>query len=150
MSAVEAADSLITVLLCDERTLRRECLAGFLERSGVRMRILAVDNQGSDAAGSSGGGRANLAIIDTGERSCSHPRVRSCSHPRVKRIFDDLRSTLPSVPIVVISDREDGPAVIDAMQLGVRAYFPSSLDPKILVETPVRRSGGQAELSPVA
>jgi DNA-binding NarL/FixJ family response regulator len=142
MSAVEAADSLITVLLCDERTLRRECLAGFLERSGVRMRILAVDNQGSDAAGSSGGGRANLAIIDTGERSCSHPRV--------KRIFDDLRSTLPSVPIVVISDREDGPAVIDAMQLGVRAYFPSSLDPKILVETPVRRSGRQAELSPVA
>jgi DNA-binding NarL/FixJ family response regulator len=141
MSAVEAADSLITVLLCDERTLRRECLTGFLELSGV-MRTLALDNQGSDAAGSSGGGRANLAIIDTGERSCSHPRV--------KRIFDDLRSTLPSVPIVVISDREDGPAVIDAMQLGVRAYFPSSLDPKILVETPVRRSGGQAELSPVA
>jgi DNA-binding NarL/FixJ family response regulator len=84
---------------------------------------------------------ADLAIIDTGER----PR----SHPGVNRSFDDLRSTLPSVPIVVISDREDGPAVIDAMQPGVRAYFPLSLDQKLLLETPVRRCRGRAELPPV-
>jgi DNA-binding NarL/FixJ family response regulator len=139
MSAVEAADSSITVPLCDEGTLRRECLAGFLELSGVRVRTLALDSKGSDGAEPPGAG-ADLAIINAGERSCSRPGV--------KGFFDDLRSTLPSVPIAVISDREDGPAVIDAMQFGGRAYFPSSLDPKILVDTPVRRCSGQAELPP--
>jgi hypothetical protein len=93
MSAVEAADSSITVLLCDEGRLRRECLAGFLELSGVRVRTLALNSKGSDGA-EPPGARADLAIINTGQRSCSHPGV--------KGIFD-LRSTLPSVPIAVIS-----------------------------------------------
>jgi DNA-binding NarL/FixJ family response regulator len=127
MSAVEAADSSITVLRCDERTLRREGRAGFLELSGVRVRPLPPDNKGRDADEPSGA-RADLAIIGTGERSCSHPGV--------KRMFDDLRSMLPSVQIVVSSDREDGPAVTDARQLGVRAYFPSGLDPKISLRRP--------------
>lgn len=134
MSAVEAADSSITVLRCDERTLRWEGLAGFLQLSGLRVWIPALDT--SQAAEPP----ADLAIIDTGER----PR----SHPGVNRSFDDLRSTLPSVPIVVISG-EDGPAVIDAMHPGVRAYFPLSLDQKLLLETPVRRCRGRAELPPV-
>jgi hypothetical protein len=46
-----------------------------------------------------------------------------------------------------LSHRENGSAVIDALQLGLRAYFPSSS--KIHVETPVRRCSGQAELPPV-
>ena len=138
MRAVEAADSSITVLRCDERTLRREGLAGFLQLSGLRVWSPALD---TSQAAEPRGGRADLAIIDTGER----PR----SHPGVNRSFDDLRSTLPSVPIVVISDREDGSAVIDAMQPGVRTYFPLSLDQKLLLETPVRRCRGQAEIPPV-
>ena len=69
----------------------------------------------------------DLAIIDTGEKSCSHPAIR--------RIFDDLSGALPGAPVVVVSDREDRSAVVDAMQLGARAYFPSSLDPTILIGT---------------
>ena len=46
-----------------------------------------------------------------------------------------MRNALPGIPVVVVSDREDWSAVSAALNLGARAYFPSSLDPDILVET---------------
>ena len=127
MSAVEPGGAPVTVLLCDERTLRRQCLAGLLELRGIRVRIPALENGGKTDGAAPAGEPADLAVIDIGEKACSHPGV--------KKILDDLQSTMPNVPIVVISDRDDGSAVADAMQLGARAYFPSSLDSKILVET---------------
>jgi DNA-binding NarL/FixJ family response regulator len=127
MSAVDARGEGITVLLCDERTLRREVLARFLELSGIRVRIIALENAGKSEALTTPDEDVDLAIIDTGEKLCSHPGIR--------RIFDELLRELPGVPIVVVSDRLDRSAVVDAMQLGARAYFPSSLDPNILIET---------------
>jgi DNA-binding NarL/FixJ family response regulator len=47
----------------------------------------------------------------------------------------NIRDVLPAIPVVVISDREDWSAVLDALYMGVRAYFPSNLDPDILLET---------------
>ena len=75
----------------------------------------------------SSGDDIDLVIIDTGDHSCSDPSIRT--------IFAYLSDVLPGVPAVVVSDREDWPAVFDALQQGVRAYFPSSLDPEILIET---------------
>jgi DNA-binding NarL/FixJ family response regulator len=46
-----------------------------------------------------------------------------------------LSEVLPGVPVVVVSDREDWSAIFDALSHAVRAYFPSSLDPDILLET---------------
>lgn len=127
MSTVAAEGGRVAVLLSGGSTLRRQCLAQFLELSGISVRIVALENGGKGGASPLLGTAADLALIDTGEKSCSDPGV--------KKIFDELRGMVPSVPIVVISDREDGSAVVDAMQLGARAYFPSSLDPKILLET---------------
>jgi DNA-binding NarL/FixJ family response regulator len=127
MSAVDAESRRMTVLLCDERTLRRQVLARFLELGGIRVRIIALANGGRSEALTVPDDAVDLTIVDTGERSCSDPAIR--------RIFDDLRRALPNAPVVVVSDREDGSAVVDAMQLGARAYFPSSLDPNILIET---------------
>ena len=128
MSGVDAQGEAITVLLCDGRTLRRRCLAQFLELSGLSVRINTLDNGGVESEALAAPGHAvDLAIIDIGEKPCSHPEV--------SQIFSDLQRVLPDTPIVVVSDREDLSAVVEAMQLGARAYFPSSLDPTILVET---------------
>jgi DNA-binding NarL/FixJ family response regulator len=128
MSAVNAEEGRRSiVLLYGERTLRRQVLARFLELSGFRVRVTAWEGDGGSEPSAFPGDGIDLAIIDTGEKLCSHPGVR--------RIFDDLRRALPGAPIVVVSDREDGSAVIDAMQVGARAYFPSSLDPTILIGT---------------
>ncbi len=118
----------MTVLLCDERTLRRQCLAQVLELSGLCVRINALVEGGVESEALAAPDHAvDLAIIDAGEKACSHPEVN--------RVFSHLHRVLPDVPIVVVSDREDLSAVIEAMQLGARAYFPSSLDPTILIET---------------
>ncbi len=127
MRAADGEEERINVLLSDGRTLRRQCLAKFLELSGIGVRIIALEDGGQSEADAPTEGAADLALIDTGDKACSHPEV--------KKIFDDLRTLVPGVPIVVISDREEVSAVVDAMQLGARAYFPSSLDPKILIET---------------
>jgi DNA-binding NarL/FixJ family response regulator len=105
--------------------LRTQCLGRFLELSGLGIRIVALEHI-SESLGAQNGA-VDLAIIDTGEHTCREPDIRT--------IFARLRDALPSVPIVVISDREDWSSVIETLNLGARAYFPSSLHPDILIET---------------
>jgi DNA-binding NarL/FixJ family response regulator len=125
MSAVGGEETHFTVALLAGRTLRGQCLARFLELSGLGIRIVAPDRVRDNLLGQNGA--VDLAIIDTGEHSCRDPDVRTS--------FACLQDALPGVPVVVVSDREDRSAVIDALDLGARAYFPSSLDPDNLIET---------------
>jgi DNA-binding NarL/FixJ family response regulator len=125
MRPVGAEGTQIIVALIAGRTLREQCLARFLELSGLGIRIVAPDRVRDNLL--SQNGAVDLAIIDTGEHSCRDPDIRTS--------FACLRDALPGVPVVVVSDREDRSAVIDALNLGARAYFPSSLDPDNLIET---------------
>jgi DNA-binding NarL/FixJ family response regulator len=93
--------------------------------SGVSITICPVENLRANLVSQESA--IDLGIIDTGCHTCSDSGIR--------RIFACLRDALPRVPIVVISDREDSSAVFDALNLGAQAYFPSSLDPDILIET---------------
>jgi DNA-binding NarL/FixJ family response regulator len=125
MSAAGVGNAQITVALVAGRTLREQCLASFLELSGLGIRTVALENIRESLGGPN---RAvDLVVIDTGEHTCRDPEIRTS--------FACLRDALPGVPIVVVSDREDWSAMITAFNLGARAYFPSSLDPDILVET---------------
>jgi DNA-binding NarL/FixJ family response regulator len=114
-----------TVALVGGRRLREQCLARFLEMSGVRIRIGAVENFREGLIRSDGA--IDVVVIDTGDHSCRDPAITI--------ILARLGDVLPGIPVVVISDREDRSAVLDALTLGVRAYVPSSLDPEIFLET---------------
>jgi DNA-binding NarL/FixJ family response regulator len=114
-----------TVALVGGRRFREKCLAQYLEMSGACIAIGSVENLWETL--SSQVGAIDLVIIDAGEHICSDRSITG--------ILAGLRNVLPSVPVVVISDREDWPAVLDALSHAVRAYFPSSLDPEILLET---------------
>jgi DNA-binding NarL/FixJ family response regulator len=125
MSAVE--ETKITVGLLARRSLRGQCLARFLELSGLGIRTVAVEHFETAFSLAQPDAEIDVAVIDTGE----HP----CSDDGIKTTFTCLGKALPSVPIVVVSDREDSAAVFEALLLGARAYVPSSLDPEILLET---------------
>jgi DNA-binding NarL/FixJ family response regulator len=125
MDAVGVEGTLFTVVLIAGRTLWAQCLARFLELSGLSIRIVALDNLRDRLLGQNGA--VDLAIIDIGEQTCRDPDIRTS--------FAFLRDALPGVPIVVVSDRDDWSNVIETLNLGARAYFPSSLDPDILIET---------------
>jgi DNA-binding NarL/FixJ family response regulator len=113
------------VALIAGRTLRAQCLARFLELSGLGITIVALENIRESLLGQNGS--VDVAIIDTGEQTCRDPDIGTS--------FACLRDALPNVPIVVVSDREDWSTVIETLKLGARAYFPSSLHPDILIET---------------
>ena len=125
MGVVDAKDRQVAVALLGGRRFREQCLARFLEMSGFHIRIGAIDNLRESLVGQEPA--TDLVLIDTRDQSCSDPGVR--------RILASLRDVLPGVPVTVVSDREDRSAVLDALNLGVRAYFPSSLDPDILPDT---------------
>jgi DNA-binding NarL/FixJ family response regulator len=125
MSAVGVDGTQITVALVGGRRFREQCLARFLEVSGFGITVCAVENLREKVCRLDSA--ADLAIIDTDQHTCRDPEIR--------KIFECLYHVLPSVPIVVVSDREDWSAAVDALDAGARAYFPSSLDPDILIET---------------
>ena len=114
-----------TVALIGGRRLREQCLARFLEMSGIGIRIGAVENLRESLGFQKGA--IDLLVIDTGDHTCSDQSIAA--------ILACLNEVLPGVPVVVVSDREDWSAVFDALCNAVRAYFPSSLDPEILLET---------------
>jgi DNA-binding NarL/FixJ family response regulator len=119
----QTTDPEITVALVGGRRFRELCLASLLERSGLRIVICSVEDLRNNRRPEID---ADLTIIDTGEHTCSDPQIRT--------ILEHLRNVMSSAPILVISDREDWSAVVDALDAGARAYFPSSLDPEILFE----------------
>jgi DNA-binding NarL/FixJ family response regulator len=114
MGLVGVGGTQITLALIAGRTFRAQCLARFLELSGFGIRIVALENVRESLLRQNGS--IDLAIIDTGEQTCRDPDIGTS--------FACLRDALPSVPIVVVSDREDWPAVTDALTLGARAIFP--------------------------
>jgi DNA-binding NarL/FixJ family response regulator len=120
----QITDSQITVALVGGRRFRELCLASLLKAGGLRIEICSVEdlrhNRRPEPA-------ANVTLLDAGQHTCSDPQIRT--------ILERLRNVMPGVPIVVVSDREDWSAVMDALDAGARAYFPSSLDPEILFET---------------
>jgi DNA-binding NarL/FixJ family response regulator len=125
MGAVGVEETQFTVALVGGRRFREQCLARYLEMNGVRIVIGSVENLRESLC--SREGRIDLVVIDTGDHTCSDRSIAG--------ILACLRDVLPDLPVVVVSDREDWSAVLDALCHAVRAYFPSSLDPEILLET---------------
>jgi DNA-binding NarL/FixJ family response regulator len=125
MGPVGIEEPHFTVALVGGRRFRERCLARYLEDSGIRITTGAVANLRDSLAAQDGA--IDLVVIDTGDHTCSDGSIAP--------ILACVSEVLPGVPLVVVSDREDWAAVCDALCHAVRAYFPSSLDPEILVET---------------
>lgn len=125
MGALGDEGTEFTVALVGGRRFREQCLARYLEMNGVGIVIGSVENLRESLC--SREGRIDLIVIDMGDHTCSDPSIATN--------LACLRDVLPGVPVVAVSDREDWSAVFDAVCHAVRAYFPSSLDPEILLET---------------
>ena len=125
MSTVGDEGRQLTAALVGGRRFREKCLARYLEMSGVRVTIGVVEEL-----------RESLLSQRDNDRS-RHIRYRISHLQRADhRVHLGMREgDLPDIPIVAVSDREDRSAVLDALRHSVRAYFPSSLDPEILIAT---------------
>jgi len=110
----------VLVLLIDSRPLTRDCISHRLEEGAREFRILPLSSPADLAADAECHGEAHLVVFNIGAAGISEPWV-----------LEDiglLNRTLPGVPVVVLSDREEIGHVVDALRHGVRGYIPTTLD----------------------
>jgi DNA-binding NarL/FixJ family response regulator len=114
-----------TVMLIDDRTLTRQCLAHWLELSDPHLRIVGVPRLDQPER-LRHYGRIDLAVVSIGSFLASDPIVAGT--------LDRLQEMMPEVPQIVVSDQENLRAVAEAIRRGVRGYIPTSLDSHVVVE----------------
>jgi DNA-binding NarL/FixJ family response regulator len=119
------AAQVTTVILIDDRTLTRQCLAHWLELSDPHLRIVGVPRLDQPER-LRHHGRIDLAVLSIGSFLAAEPVVAAT--------LDRLHEMMPEVPQIVVSDREDIRAVTEAIRRGVRGYIPTSLDSHVVVE----------------
>jgi DNA-binding NarL/FixJ family response regulator len=115
-----------TVLLVDERQLTLECFASWLEARITDMSIAtcASANEVVQRAHLNAATVA-LVLLNIGSRLLSDPKSAD--------ELSMLQDLLPNVPVVIISDHQGMQQIVDALQLGVRGYIPTSTAMAVVV-----------------
>jgi DNA-binding NarL/FixJ family response regulator len=113
----------IAVLLVDGMTLTRECLLHTLSAGAKDFEIRGIARWG-----------------DIGDDALRRPDI-TLLNINGARLGDDwvieqikaVRDRLPGVPMIVLSERDDTTAAIQAVHLGLQGYVPSTLSSGMLV-----------------
>lgn len=113
--------------LIDERPLTRVSVSKLLRTgSGGRFTILAFSEPAELLRNDHGDCTdVKLIVLNVGARDPSE-------RPYLERI-KELKQSLPDVPIVVLSDRDDVQCMAAAFRHGVRGYIPTTLEPPVVV-----------------
>lgn len=112
----------LTILMVDRTPLTRECLMICLQDQKYRLKILAAE--AVDALGPIE--NIEIALLNLGPKS-----VRE--KPGADE-FRQLQDALPSIPIVILSDRDDIVTVMEALRMGARGYVSSKLTLAVMIE----------------
>lgn len=121
------------VIIIDERSFRRESVVRLLREVSPECSFLALarpceltGSPGGSGPGEVGAGDTDVVILDIGWTRLPDERVESD--------IRFLNECLGDVPIIVLSDREDGAHVAEALRYGVRGFIPTSLCTAVVVE----------------
>lgn len=68
--------------------------------------------------------------------------------PEERDVIAELRASAPKARIVVLSLRDDGEAVFEAMRSGAHGFLPKSVDPSEIVDALRRVAGGDSAVHP--
>ncbi|MBK3732158.1 LuxR family two component transcriptional regulator [Azospirillum brasilense] len=116
----------IAVVLADPNSLTRDCFSLGL---GTLCRDMTVRSVASlkDAAGAlARDGRAEVVLCNIGAQAGLNDVLCAA-------IRDAVSACLP-VPLVIISDRDDGGMILESLRLGVRGYIVPSLGLGVMLE----------------
>ncbi|HLO74960.1 MAG TPA: response regulator transcription factor [Magnetospirillum sp.] len=115
-----------TVLLLDRRALNRECLSNWL---AVRKPGLGVVAHASVREAASQGVTLQphnaVVLYSVG--------AAAPSDPEVTEEIAQIEETFPAVPIFLISDSEEISQIVEALDLGVRGYIPTSIGISVII-----------------
>jgi DNA-binding NarL/FixJ family response regulator len=108
-----------TVLLVDARAWTREALARGLEVAARDLRVLRFADLSELPGAELPTGAAVILLTMTGS---------GLSDPRVSSAIAATRSSLPEIPVMVLSEEEDAEAILEAVERGLNGYVPMSLE----------------------
>ncbi|MCG8694219.1 MAG: response regulator transcription factor [Minwuiales bacterium] len=115
-----------TIALIDGRTLTRQCLARWLERSSKDFKIIAIGQLAELDQRFDQGEDPRLVVLSLGHLTVTDEEVRTS----LRQVADRL----PDVPVIVLSDCEDPTAVAEAIRNGVKGYIPTTVDLSVALE----------------
>jgi len=121
MSANDFPGQPVSIVLIDRRPLTRQCLRSWLQGSQHDLQIVAVSSCGDLLNDTRSGKSPDLVLLSIGGEPVTAPEV-------LERIHRLTRS-LPEVPLILLSDRDDLADVAAAIDQGARGYIPTSLEP---------------------
>jgi DNA-binding NarL/FixJ family response regulator len=116
----QRSDRASSIALIDERPLMRHCFGRWLEESARDAQIVTVASPAEVLDNTQLGKEAHLIVFSIGAARVGDPDVLDSIH--------GLARTLPEVPIVLLSDRDDVEEVAKAIRHGVRGYVPTKLE----------------------
>jgi DNA-binding NarL/FixJ family response regulator len=111
----------VSIVLIDRRPLTRHSLRSWLQDSRHDFQIAAVSSCGDVVNVTGSSNPPDLVLLSVGAARVDAPEVRE----RIHR----LTRSLPDVPLILLSDRDDLADVAAAIDQGVRGYIPTSLEP---------------------
>ncbi len=107
------------IIVIDTRKLTLECFTLWLASSLPEFGLAAASSVDEALAwAASHPGAASMILLNLSTSPISDPGVTA--------EIAQLRSALPSAPILVIADQENSECVLEALDRGVRAYIPTN------------------------
>ena len=115
------------LLLIDTQELRRAFLQRFLGHHGYTS-IVTAESIPAALALPKDQPKFTLILIQLGAG-------RVAGEPSTEKGLKALRTSMPNVPVMVISDLEDRQDIIRAIELGIRGYLPTSMSEAVALAT---------------
>lgn len=116
----------INVLLLDDKPLTRECLSLSINLCDRGVHVQTAASL-SDAEPLLHGDTATDVVL-------CNLSAREPEDADLAPMLQDMVRTLGPTPLIVLSDREDGEAVLEAFQLGVRGYISTDVGLSVALE----------------
>lgn len=114
------------LLVLDGRALDRECLAKALISRGLDKEVFAVGSLDEWKKEKDSHPPVEAILFNIGARRASEPTMAA----EMARLSSEFRS----VPIVVLSDSDDLPHVLQMLEHGARGFIPSSVGVAVCIE----------------
>jgi DNA-binding NarL/FixJ family response regulator len=118
-----AGEQATTVLLVDAHVWTREAIARGLEMALQDLRVLRFANVSELPRDGPHIGAAVVLLNVDGIR---------LSDARVSSAIAAIHSSLPGLPVVVLSEHEDTEAILEAIERGLKGYVPMSLELQVV------------------
>jgi len=116
----------ITALLLDDTPLTRECLSISLNLCDRGLHVLTAASV-ADVEAMLGGDTAPDVVL-------CHFSGAPPSDPHSLNKLHELIAILGRIPLIVLADREEAGAALDAFRIGVRGYIPTTVGLSVALE----------------